>query len=62
MIRPFRGDEDYYDDDEDDDDYYQDAALKPVTKDFSQPRISQAPTVPTPAKHQPPTEEPEVVE
>ena len=60
VIRLFRGDEDYYDEDEDED-YYQDAAAEPVAKDFSQPRISQAPTVPTPPA-QPPTEEPEVVE
>ena len=56
VIRLVRGDEDYYDDDEDED-YYQDAAVEPVAKDFSQPRISQAPTVPTPPA-QPPTEEP----
>ena len=48
-------------DDDEDEDYYQDAATEPVAKDFSQPRISQAPTVPTPPA-QPPTEEPEVVE
>ena len=58
VIRLVRGDEDYYDDDEDDDDYYQDSSEAPVTKDFSQPRISQAPTVPTPPA-QPPTSEPE---
>ena len=57
MIRLVRGDEDYYDDDDDDDDY-QDSSEVPVTKDFSQPRISQAPTVPTPPA-QPPTPEPE---
>ena len=59
VIRLVRGDEDYYDDDEDED-YYQDAAAEPVAKDFSQPRISQAPTVPTPPA-QPPTQEPEPI-
>ena len=58
VIRLVRGDEDYYDDDEDEDGYYQESSETPVTKDFSQPRISQAPTVPTPPA-QPPSTEPE---
>jgi hypothetical protein len=57
VIRLLRGDEDYYDED-DDDDFYQDSSETPTNKDFSQPRISQAPTVPTPPA-QPPTPEPE---
>ena len=46
VIRLVRGDEDYYDDEEDEDFYNEDAPYEPVSKDFSQPRISQAPTVP----------------
>ena len=60
VVRLVRGDEDYYDDEDEDDDYYQESASEPVTKDFSQPRISQAPTVTTPPP-QPPTPEPETV-
>ena len=60
VVRLVRGGEDYYDDDDDDDDYYQESVSEPVTKDFSQPRISQAPTVTTPPP-QPPTPEPETV-
>ena len=59
VVRLLRGDDDYYDDDEDDD-YYQDTTDVPVAKDFSQPRISQAPTVATPPT-QPPAPEPEPV-
>ena len=46
VVRLVRGDEDYYDDEEDEDFYNEDAPYEPVSKDFSQPRISQAPTVP----------------
>ena len=54
VIRLVRGDEDYYDD-EDDEDYYSDDE-ESISKDFSQPRISQAPTVPTPPPQPPETE------
>ena len=53
VIRLVRGDEDYYDD-EDDEDYYDNEGS--ISKDFSQPRISQAPTVPTPPPQPPETE------
>ena len=59
VIRLIRGGEDYYDDD-DEDDYIQESAAEPVIRDFSQPRVSQAPTVTTPPP-QPPTPEPEPV-
>ncbi len=58
LIRLVRGDDDYYDDDDED---YDDDLPEPQVKDFSQPRISQAPTVPTPPP-QPPSPEPEIVE
>ena len=59
VIRLVRGDEDYYDD-EDDEDYYSDD--DEISKDFSQPRISQAPTVPTPPPQPPETESEQEVE
>jgi len=58
LIRLVRGDDDYYDDDDED---YDDDQPEPQVKDFSQPRVSQAPTVPTPPP-QPPSTEPEIVE
>ena len=58
VIRLVRGDEEYYDDEDDEDFYNDDAPEESVVKDFSQPRISQAPTVPTPPP-QPPASEPE---
>ena len=58
LIRLVRGDDDYYDDDDED---YDDDQPATQVKDFSQPRISQAPTVPTPPP-QPPSPEPEIVE
>ena len=61
MIRLVRGDEDYYDDEDDEDFYNDDAPEESVVRDFSQPRISQAPTVPTPPP-QPPASEPETVD
>ncbi len=56
IVRLVRGDEEYYDDE--DEDFYSEGDTAPVVKDFSQPRVAQAPTIPTPPA-QPPTSDPE---
>ena len=58
VVRLIRGDEDYYDEDEDEDFYNDEGETTPVARDFSQPRVSQAPTVPTPPPT-PPSQEAE---
>ena len=55
LVRLVRSDEDYYEDE--DEDYYEDSSsASSVSKDFSQPRISQAPTIATPQPEQSQTE------
>ena len=58
VVRLIRGDEEYYDEDEDEDFYNDEGETTPVARDFSQPRVSQAPTVPTPPPT-PPSQEAE---
>ena len=57
VVRLIRGDEDYSNDDEDEDFYNDEVPYQPVARDFSQPRVSQAPTVSTPPQQPPESEQ-----
>ena len=57
VVRLIRYDEDYSNDDEDEDFYNDEVPYQPVARDFSQPRVSQAPTVSTPPQQPPESEQ-----